>query len=129
MQIRSNFVDKTEARFKQYDAQFKNQEASIRNTENQLGQISQQLADTPQGSLPSNTIANLRNEHVNAITLRSGKELVEPEKLEETPSIEVEALQGKKYQIPMRRDRGERDEEKTPVSVAPPTYDPPILYP
>ena len=34
MQTHSNFVDKTEAKFKQYDAQFKNQEASIRNIEN-----------------------------------------------------------------------------------------------
>ena len=64
MQTHSNFVYRTEAQFKQYDAQFKNTEASIRNIENQLGQISQQLADRPQSSLPSNTVANLRNEHV-----------------------------------------------------------------
>ena len=66
---------------------------------------------------------------MNAIISRSGKELVEPEKPEETPSIELEALKGQKYQIPMRHGRGERDEEKTLVSVVPPAYDPPIPYP
>ena len=129
MQTHSNFVDRTETRFKQYNAQFKNQEASIKNIENQPRQISQQLAERPQGSLPSNTIANPRNEHVNVITLRSGKELVEPKQPEETPSIEAEALKRQKYKIPMRHDRGERDEEKTLVSVVPPAYDLPIPYP
>ena len=94
MQTHSNFVDRTEAQFKQYDAQFKNTEASIRNIENQLVQISQQLADRPQGSLPSNTVANPRNEHVKAITLWSGKELAESEQSEEVPPSEVEVKKG-----------------------------------
>ena len=77
LQTHSNFVDRTEAQFKQYDAQFKNQEASIRNIETQLGQISQQQVERPQGTLPSNIAKNPR-EQVKAITLRSGKKLGEP---------------------------------------------------
>ena len=89
MQTHSNFVDRTEAKFKQYDAHLKNNEASIRNIEIQLGQISKQLSERPQGSLPSNTVTNPR-EQVNAITLRSGKELVEPEKpIKEEPSVKT----------------------------------------
>ena len=41
----------------------------------------------------------------------------------------MEASKGQKYQIPMRCDRGERDEEKTLVSVVHPAYDHPIPYP
>ena len=48
------------------------------------------MSERPQGSLPSNTVTNPRD-HVNAITLRSGKKLPEPEKpKEEGQSIETE---------------------------------------
>ena len=77
----------------------------------------------------SNTIANPKNEHVKVITLRSGKELAQPEQAEEVPSNEVEASKGQKYEIPMRRSSGEKNEGRIPASVAPSTYDPPILYP
>jgi hypothetical protein len=62
----------------QFDATTKNQSAQIRNLENQLGQIANALSNRPQGSLPSDTEKNPRNdgnEHCKAITLRSGKEL------------------------------------------------------
>ena len=88
MQTHSNFVDRIEAKFKQYNAHLKNSEASIMNIEIQLGQISKQLLERPQGSLPSNTVTNPK-EQVNAITLRNGKELVELEKPEEEPSAET----------------------------------------
>ena len=44
------------------------------------------------------------------------------------PSTEARALKGQKYEIPIRHRRGEKDEKKTPVSAAPPAYDPPIPY-
>ena len=48
------------------------------------------LLERPQGCLPSNTITNPR-EQVNAIILRSKKELTQPEKpKEEEPSAETE---------------------------------------
>ena len=63
----------------------------------------------------------MRNEHVKAITLKSGKELAEPEQPKETPSIKAKALKGKKYETSIRHDRGERNEEKAPVSIMPMT--------
>ncbi|KAL5538589.1 hypothetical protein UlMin_045511 [Ulmus minor] len=54
-------------------ANFRNQEAINRDIQNQLGQLSRQIVERTQGSLPSDTINP--KEHVNAITLRSGKEL------------------------------------------------------
>lgn len=59
------------------ESRFQNQEASIRNLEVQVGQLANLVAARPQGSLPSNTEKNPR-EQANAITLRSGKQLEEP---------------------------------------------------
>ena len=73
---------------------------------------------------------NLR-EHVKAITFRSGKELAEPEKGKEDSSTEtmVEPTKGKKYEIPMKCNKGIEEEKKISTHVAPPTYDHPIPYP
>ena len=131
MQTHSNFVDKTEGKFKQYDTHLKNNKAFIRNIKIQLGQISKQLSERPQGFLLSNMIINPR-EQVNAITLRSGKELGELEKpRDEEPSIETkkQARRGGKYEIPMKCSKEVGDEEKKSIYVAPPTYDLPITYP
>ncbi|MED6128273.1 hypothetical protein PIB30_096085 [Stylosanthes scabra] len=125
MKTHSTFVEKTEAQFKQYDSQFRNQEASIKNIENQLGQISHQLTQRPQGTLPSNTIKNPRGD-VKAITLRSGKELMVPEKkMNKEGCGEIESLV-KKYELPMRRNQSKEEES---VYVPPQTYDPPLPYP
>nr|GLL40959.1 uncharacterized protein LOC109154451 [Ipomoea trifida] len=51
--------------------------ASLRNLETQVAQNSKALAERPQGTLPSTTVNNPR-ERVQAVTLRSGKELPEP---------------------------------------------------
>ena len=53
--------------------------ASLRNLDNQVGLLASNLSRRPQGALPSNTEKNPREE-VNAVTLRSGKELEEVEK-------------------------------------------------
>nr|GMD74798.1 uncharacterized protein LOC109154451 [Ipomoea batatas] len=51
--------------------------ASMRHLETQVAQNSKALAERPQGTLPSTTVNNPR-ERVQAVTLRSGKELPEP---------------------------------------------------
>nr|GLL33458.1 uncharacterized protein LOC109154451 [Ipomoea trifida] len=51
--------------------------ASLRHLETQVAQNSKALAERPQGALPSTTVNNPR-ERVQAVTLRSGKELPEP---------------------------------------------------
>ena len=68
----SQFMTKTETTFQ-------NQAASIRNLEVQMGQIANLLSSRPQGSLPSNTETNPK-EQMNAIMLRSGKQLEDPPK-------------------------------------------------
>ena len=50
----------------------RNQEASIHNLENQIDQLAKLVSKRQQGTLHSNTETNPR-EHVEAVTLRSGK--------------------------------------------------------
>ena len=54
-------------------AQYQNNTSSIHALEVQMGQIATILANRPQGSLPSNTWPNLK-EQANAITLRSRRQ-------------------------------------------------------
>ena len=61
--------------------QLQNQGAQLRNLEVQIGQMAPLLTERQSRALPSNSEMNLRqegNEHVIAVTLRSGKELVVP---------------------------------------------------
>ncbi|PON71685.1 hypothetical protein PanWU01x14_071400 [Parasponia andersonii] len=62
-------------------ANLQSQAATLRTLETQLGQLANAITDRPQGASPSNTEVNLRKDgkkHYNAITLRSGKELLKP---------------------------------------------------
>ncbi|KAI3461414.1 hypothetical protein Pfo_018077 [Paulownia fortunei] len=78
------FMARTEATLQKQESIIQNQSATIRSLEIQIGQISSMLSARPQGSLPSNTEINLK-ENVYAITLRSGKELSELERKVTTP--------------------------------------------
>ena len=53
------------------DVAIQNNSASIRNLEVQIDQLSSMLTKRTAGTLPSNTVTNLK-EHVKAISLRSG---------------------------------------------------------
>ncbi|XP_061337742.1 uncharacterized protein LOC133284687 [Gastrolobium bilobum] len=66
-------------------ANTKNTNASIRNLENQIGQLAKQIVDRTPGTFPGNTITNPKEDCM-AITIRSGKVVVAPEK----PNIDVE---------------------------------------
>src|SRR3954468_1073520 len=63
---------------KENDARMKTQEASMKNIEMQIRQLTNLLAARAQGALPSDTEKNPQ-EHVNAITLRSGTKYDEPQ--------------------------------------------------
>ncbi|PPR81294.1 hypothetical protein GOBAR_AA39420 [Gossypium barbadense] len=56
----------------------KNQQASIQGLETQISQLSKLISERPQGSLPSNTEPNPR-EQLNTINTQDDKGLVEPE--------------------------------------------------
>ncbi|XP_027337191.1 uncharacterized protein LOC113850866 [Abrus precatorius] len=80
-ELMTKFIQTSKSRFQSTETALRNQQASIHNLEIQLGQISRLLLERPQGSLPSNTETNPR-EQVNAITLRSGRTLQEKGKQE-----------------------------------------------
>ncbi|KAG9458841.1 hypothetical protein H6P81_003349 [Aristolochia fimbriata] len=73
---------RTESRFKTQEASLKNQDASIQNLEIQLGQLGNVISGRNQGTLPSNSETNPK-EQIKSITLRSGKVLEEKSNLRE----------------------------------------------
>ncbi|XP_031378287.1 uncharacterized protein LOC116193685 [Punica granatum] len=82
-----------------------NQQATIRNLEGQISQISQQLSNRPSGSLPSNTEENPKG--VNAIMLRSGKELEIVNRKAQTQEESPEKDKGKqKVEEPRQKSLG-----------------------
>ena len=105
----------------------RNHEASIHNLETQVGQIAKILSERNPGSLLENTETNLK-EHVNAVVLRSGKELPpvvqedKKPKLEE-PSEEYHVSKGKEKQVENATDA----KCQPPHEV--PEYKPTIPYP
>jgi len=109
----TRFVSSSDARFLSVGATLRNHTVSLHNLENQVGQIVKTLAERPQGSLPSNTETNPR-EQMKAITLRSGKE------------VERDLPQEKKKAPEVVEVEEEAPKEK---EVAPPPYKPRILYP
>ena len=71
-------MNETKANMQHQATQLNNQAAQLRNLEVQMGQMANLLTKRQSGSLPSNSEVNLRregNEHVKAVTLRSGREL------------------------------------------------------
>ena len=88
MTSHSTFMNETKATFQNQfqqlqnqSTQLQNQGAQLRKLEVQIGQMATLLTERQHGSLPSNSEVNLRregNEHVKAVTLRSGRELAIP---------------------------------------------------
>jgi len=95
------------------EATLRNHTASRHNLENQVGQIAKTLAERPQGSLPSNTETNPR-EQLKVITLISGKEVERDLPLEKKKAPEVVEVE---------------EEASKKKEVAPPPYKPRIPYP
>ena len=74
-------MNEIKANLQNQTTQLNNQAAQLRNLEVQIGQMASLLMKRQRGALPSNSKVNLRqegNEHVKAVTLRSGKELAVP---------------------------------------------------
>ncbi|XP_073017528.1 uncharacterized protein [Primulina eburnea] len=81
-QMMTKFISATETRFQ-------NQDASIKGLENQIGQLAKLIANREQGTLPSNTETNPR-EQVKAVELRSGRALESNEERTKHGEDEVE---------------------------------------
>ncbi|PPS08899.1 hypothetical protein GOBAR_AA11746 [Gossypium barbadense] len=68
----------THRKFKNTETTLKNQQASIQGLKTQIGQLSKLISERPQGSLPSNTEPNPR-EQLNAVNVQDEEGFVEPE--------------------------------------------------
>ena len=91
----STFINETKANMQQQATQLNNQAAQLRSLEAQMGQMANSLTERQPGSLPSNSEVNPRrdgNEHVKAVTLRSGKDLETKEKPSTTEEVEAEKV-------------------------------------
>ena len=91
----SAFMNETKANMQQQATQLNNQAAQLRSLEAQMGKMANLLTERQPGSLPSNSEVNPRrdgNEHVKAVTLRSGKDLETKEKPSVTEEVEAEKV-------------------------------------
>ena len=89
------FMNETKENMQHQATQLNNQVAQLRNLEVQLSQMANLLTERYSDSLPSNSEVNLRrevNEHVKAVTLRSGKELAIQEQPPVTEEVEIEKV-------------------------------------
>ena len=104
----SVFMNETKANMQQQATQLNNQAAQLRNLEAQLGQMANLLTERQPGSLPCNSEVNPRrdgNEHVKAVTLRSGKEL----ESQLQPPV-VEQLETEEITQPKRKDDADKEQ-------------------
>ncbi|XP_073137281.1 uncharacterized protein [Henckelia pumila] len=76
-QMMQKFISSTETRMQ-------NQDASIKNLENQIGQLAKSISSRDQGTLPSDTEKNPK-EQMKSIELRSGKTVEPKQKNEKEP--------------------------------------------
>ena len=89
------FMNETKVNMQNQLTQLNNQAAQLRNLEVQMRQMANLLIEGQQGSLPSNSEINPRGEgkeHVKAITLRSGRELVAPGQPPIVREVETEVV-------------------------------------
>ncbi|XP_073132930.1 uncharacterized protein [Henckelia pumila] len=87
-QMMQKFISSTETRMQ-------NQDASIKNLENQIGQLAKTISSRDQGTLPSDTEKNPK-EQVKAIELRSGKTVEPVPQIEKEPELATsEKISGK----------------------------------
>ena len=96
-----------------------------RNVEVQIGQIANAINNRSQGELPSKTEVNPR-EHVKAITLRSGKQLSEPQVVKEEKEKESEK---KEEEMSEEVVKSEGNKNKGKEIVSEPLYSETISIP
>ncbi|XP_031116676.1 uncharacterized protein LOC116020336 [Ipomoea triloba] len=114
--------------------------ASLRHLETQVAQNSKALAERPQGTRLSTTVNNPR-ERVQAVTLRSGKELPEPTLKKNT--ISKSPIEEEKVEEILEEEK-EQEKETSPLPSSPkatqsrdkgkekvdlPMYQPPLPFP
>ncbi|PPS08676.1 hypothetical protein GOBAR_AA11966 [Gossypium barbadense] len=86
----SKFISVSETHFQNTEIALKNQQTSIQGLKTQIGQLSKLISERSQGSLPSNTEPNPR-EQLNAINIQDEEGVVEsePESRQETVEMSL----------------------------------------
>ncbi|PPS15638.1 hypothetical protein GOBAR_AA04943 [Gossypium barbadense] len=107
----SKFISASETRFQNTETALKKKQASIQGLETQIGQLSKLIFERPQGSLPSNTEPNPR-EQLNAINVQDEEGFIEPEP-ESRQETMVNRCQGKEMSLkgPIHEERRLQIEE------------------
>ena len=111
----SAFMNETKANMQQQATQLNNQAAQLRSLEAQMGQMENLLTERQSGSLLSNSEVNPRrdgNEHVKAVTLRSGKEL----ESQIQPPV-VKQLETEENTQPERKDDADKEQSQEKQSA------------
>ena len=111
----SAFMNETKENMQQQATQLNNQAAQLRSLEGQIGQMENLLTERQPGSLPINSDVNpIRdgNEHVKAVTLRSGKEL----ESQVQPPV-VEHLETEEITQPERKDDADKEQPQEKQSA------------
>ncbi|PPS18316.1 hypothetical protein GOBAR_AA02262 [Gossypium barbadense] len=103
----------SETRFQNIETALKNQQASIQGLETQIGQLSKLISERQQGSFPSNTEPNPK-EQLNVINTQDNEGVVEPE-----PELRQETM------VSNGRDKVDQNTNKS-VTVE---YKPRVPYP
>ncbi|XP_073120097.1 uncharacterized protein [Henckelia pumila] len=91
-QMMQQFISSTETRMQ-------NQDASIKNLENQIGKLAKTISSRDQGTLPSDTEKNPK-EQVKEIELRSGKTVEPAPQVEKEPELATSTRIAGKSSIP-----------------------------
>ena len=123
----SAFMNETKANMQQQATQLNNEAAQMRSLEAQMGQMANLLTERQPRSLPSNSEVKPRrdeNEHVKAVTLRSGKDLETKEKPSVTEEVEAEKViqpsqsdDTNKEQLKEKQSEENTTEAKASISV------------
>ncbi|PPR85686.1 hypothetical protein GOBAR_AA35005 [Gossypium barbadense] len=99
----SKFISVSETHFQNTETALKNQQASIQGLETQIGQLSKLISERPQGSLPSNTEPNPR-EQLNVINVQDEEGFIEPEPEPRQETV-VSRNQGEACDMPVPSNR------------------------
>ena len=125
----ATFQNQTQ-RLQNQSTQLQNQGAQLINLEVKIGQMTTLLTERQHGSLPNNSEVNLRregNEHVKAVTLRSGRELAVPGQPPVIGKVETEEVTQTSENDKIEREHPQEKksaEEETRLKIDQPRLNP-----
>ncbi|XP_027357160.1 uncharacterized protein LOC113866530 [Abrus precatorius] len=105
-ELMTKLIQTSKSWFQSTEIALRNQQASIHNLENKLGQISRLLSERPQGSLPSNTETNPKEQGKQEVEKAAVKEEDKcQEKTVEKPPVVKEFIPPLPYPARLKKDK------------------------